>query len=86
MEIHEKFIMSNDSVVLYCEQLKLSVGALDTNRASRYLDAIDQLFNDRISDSEIGKHNFFGGKTIFIRTADKMKKKNVAENNLRECI
>lgn len=47
--------MSNDSVVLFCEQLKLSVGALDPKRASRSLDAIDQLFIDRVSESEIGK-------------------------------
>lgn len=55
-EIDEQFIMSNDSVVLFCEQLKLSVGELDPNRASRYLDAIGQLFRDTVSESESGKH------------------------------
>lgn len=46
--------MSSD-VILSCEQLKLAVGACDTNKASMQLDAIDQYFNDRISKDEIGK-------------------------------
>lgn len=46
--------MSSD-VILYCERLKLSVGASNTKEASINLDVIDQYFNDRISDDEIGK-------------------------------
>lgn len=46
--------MSSD-VILYCEQLKSVVGSQDTKKASTNLDAIDQHFNDRISENEIGK-------------------------------
>ncbi|XP_055310881.1 DNA-dependent protein kinase catalytic subunit-like [Sitodiplosis mosellana] len=44
--------MSSD-VILYCEQLKAVVGSQDTKKASTNLDAIDQYFNDRISENEI---------------------------------
>lgn len=46
--------MSSD-VILFCEQLKLAVGNQDTKQASIYLDGIDQYFNDRISENEIGE-------------------------------
>lgn len=45
--------MSSD-VILFCEQLKSTIGSQDTKRASIYLDAIDQYFNDRISENELG--------------------------------
>lgn len=51
--------MSNDSVLQFCEQLKLSVGELDPQRASGYLDAIDQFFTDIASESAIGKRNLY---------------------------
>lgn len=50
--------MSSD-VILYCEQLKLAVGGCDTKKASMNLDAIDQYFNDRVSEDEIGKFQPF---------------------------
>lgn len=50
--------MSSD-VILYCEQLKSVVGSRDTKKASTYLDAIDQYFNDRISENEIGNFSIF---------------------------
>lgn len=46
--------MPND-VTLFCENLKSTFGSLDTKRASIYLDAIDQYFNDRVSEDDIGE-------------------------------
>ena len=46
--------MSSD-VILYCEQLKSVIGSQDNKKASANLDAIDQYFNDRISENEIGE-------------------------------
>lgn len=45
--------MSSD-VILHCEHLKLAIGTRDTKKASMYLDAIDQYFNDRVSEDETG--------------------------------
>lgn len=50
--------MSSD-VILFCEQLKSTINCRDTKRASKYLDAIDQYFNDRISENEIGLYSQF---------------------------
>lgn len=42
-------------VILYCELLKSVIGSQDNKKASANLDAIDQYFNDRISENEIGE-------------------------------
>lgn len=45
----------SSEIILHCENLKLSIGGRNPNKATIHLDAIDQYFNDRISESEIGK-------------------------------